>query len=46
VMVSQAFDAGSASGGTNRVRDFLIYIAVGTGLVLLLILASVWESGH
>ena len=46
VMVNQAFGAGSASGGANRVRDFLIYIAVGTGLVLLLILASVWKSGH
>jgi hypothetical protein len=46
VMVSQAFGAGSASGGANRVRDFLVYIAVGTGLVLLLILASIWRSGH
>jgi hypothetical protein len=46
VMVSQAFGAGSASSGGNRVRDFLIYIAVGTGVVLLLVLVSVWKSGH
>jgi hypothetical protein len=46
VMVSQAFGAGSASSGGNRVRDFLIYIAVGIGLVLLLILVSIWKSGN
>jgi len=46
VMVSQAFGAGSASSDGNRVRDFLVYIAVGIGLVLLLILVSVWRSGH
>jgi hypothetical protein len=43
VMVSQAFGAGSASSGGNRVRDFLIYIAVGIGVVLMVILAS-WKS--
>ena len=46
VMVSQAFGAGLASGGGNRFRDFLLYIAVGIGVVLLLILASVWKWGH
>jgi|SRR5271165_829847 len=46
VMVSQAFGVGSASSGGSRVRDFLIYIAIGTGVVLLLVLASLWKSGH
>jgi hypothetical protein len=45
VMVSQAFGAGSPSGG-HRFRDFLIYMGVGIGLVLLLVLASVWRSAH
>ena len=46
VMVDQAFKAGSASTGENRVRDFVIYIAVGIGVVLLLVLVSVWRSGR
>ena len=46
VMVSQAFGAGSPSGGGHRFRDFLIYMGVGIGLVLLLVLASIWRSGH
>lgn len=46
VMVGQAFRAGSAAGGGNRLRDLLIYVAIGVGLVLALFLASMWRSGH
>jgi hypothetical protein len=46
VMVSQAFGAGSPSRGGTRGRDFLIYIAVGIGIVLFLFLISVWRSEH
>ena len=44
VMVGQAFGFGSASSGGHRVRDFLIYIAVGIGIVLLLVFASLWRA--
>jgi hypothetical protein len=46
VMVGQAFGFGSASSGGHRVRDFLIYIAVGIGIVLLLVFASLWRAHH
>jgi hypothetical protein len=42
VMVNQAFGTDSISGGGNRVRDFLIYSAVGICIVLWL----VWKSWH
>ncbi len=42
VMVSQAFGARSASSGGNRVRDFLIYIAVGIGVALW----AIWKALH
>lgn len=44
VMVSQAFGSGSASGGGHRLRDFLIYIAVGVGIVVFLVLISLWRT--
>jgi hypothetical protein len=42
VMCSQAFGPsyGRKRGSEHRVRDFLIYVAVGVGLVLFLLLAS------
>jgi hypothetical protein len=46
VMVAQAFKAGPATGTGNRLRDLLIYVAIGVGLVLALFLASTWRSGH
>jgi hypothetical protein len=46
VMVGQAFGFGSHSVGGHRLRDFLIYIAVGVGLVLFLFLASLWTVRH
>jgi hypothetical protein len=46
VMVRQAFGAGSTASAGNRLRDFLIYVAVGVGLVLTLILISMWRTGH
>ena len=44
VMVSQAFGFGSASAGGHRVRDFLIYIAVGIALVLFIVLKTLWKT--
>jgi hypothetical protein len=44
VMVSQAFAFGSSPSGRHRVRDFLIYMGVGIGIVLLLVLASLWRA--
>jgi hypothetical protein len=46
VMVQQAFGAGSATGDEHRVRDFLIYVAVGVGIVLLVIFKTVWDTRH
>jgi hypothetical protein len=46
VMVAQAFGFGSYSPGGHRVRDFLIYIAVGIGIVLVLFVASLWRANH
>ena len=46
VMVHQAFGAGSAAGKKTRLRDFLLYVAIGVGLVMALLLASMWRSGH
>ena len=45
VMVNQAFGASSPNKG-NRLRDFLVYIAIGVGLVLTMLLASIWRAGH
>jgi hypothetical protein len=44
VMVRQAF--GSAPSSKSRLRDFLIYIAVGIGIVLLLVLYAFWSARH
>ena len=44
VMAGQAFGFGSASAGGHRVRDFLIYIVVGIGIVLLLVLTTLWRA--
>jgi hypothetical protein len=46
VMVAQAFGRGLTTSKENRLRDFLIYIAVGIGVVLILLLASMWRTGH
>jgi hypothetical protein len=46
VMVQQAFGAGSATIDKHRVRDFLIYVAIGVGIVLLVILKVVWDTRH
>jgi hypothetical protein len=46
VMVSQAFGFGSASAGGHRVRDFLIYIVVGIGIVLFIVLKTLWKAHH
>jgi hypothetical protein len=46
VMVSQAFGFGSASANEHRVRDFLIYIVVGIGIVLFIVLKTLWKTGH
>jgi hypothetical protein len=46
VMVGQAFGSSSSSSGGHRVRDFLIYIGVGIGIVLLLVFASIWRAHH
>jgi hypothetical protein len=46
VMVRQAFGVGLAASGGKRLRDLLIYVAIGVGLVLTVILASMWSTGH
>jgi hypothetical protein len=46
VVVRQAFGVGSAASGGKRLRDLLLYVAIGVGLVLTVILASVWRTGH
>ena len=45
VMTGQAFGFGSESRG-SRFRDFLIYISIGVGVVLLLFLWSLWSAKH
>jgi len=44
VMVSHAF--GSAPSSKSRLRDFLIYIAVGIGIALLLVLDAFRGARH
>jgi hypothetical protein len=46
VMVRQAFGVGLAARGGKRLRDLLVYVAIGVGLVLTVILASMWRTGH
>jgi len=46
VMVGQAFGFGSASAKGHRVRDFLIYIPVGIGVVLIIVLKAFWKARH
>jgi hypothetical protein len=45
VMTGQAFGFGSESRG-SRFRDFLLYISIGVGVVLLLFLWSLWSAKH
>ena len=42
VMVGQAFGVGSVSADGHRTRDVLIYLGVGIGIVLLLVLKVFW----
>jgi hypothetical protein len=44
VMIGQAFGIGSATASGHRIRDFLIYIGVGIGVVLLLVLTTLWRA--
>jgi hypothetical protein len=44
VMVAQAF--GRTSGEGHRVRDFLIYIAVGIGVVIVALGIAFWQARH
>jgi ribosomal protein L11 methylase PrmA len=44
VMVAQAFGAGSVSADGHRTRDVLIYLGVGIGIVLLLVLKIFWGT--
>jgi hypothetical protein len=46
VMVHQAFGYGSATRSKSRLRDFLMYIVLGIGLVLLACLVSFWRADH
>jgi hypothetical protein len=41
-----AFKRRAAFGPRNRVRDFLIYVAIGIGVVLILVFASFWSTRH
>jgi hypothetical protein len=41
-MVGQAFGVGSVSADGHRIRDVLIYLGVGIGIVLLLVLKVFW----
>lgn len=46
VMVDQAFGRVSAAGAGHRVRDFLIYISVGIGVVIVALGIAFWQAGH
>jgi hypothetical protein len=46
VMVAQAFGRSSASGEGHRIRDFLIYIAVGIGVVIVALGMAFWQARH
>jgi hypothetical protein len=46
VMVAQAFGQASASDEGHHVRDFLIYIAVGIGVVIVALGIAFWQAGH
>ena len=46
VMVAQAFGRVSVSGDGHRVRDFLIYIAVGIGVVIVALGIAFWQARH
>jgi hypothetical protein len=45
VMVDQAFRSNSHIQA-NRLRDFLLYVAIGIGFVLILLVASILRSRH
>jgi hypothetical protein len=44
VMADLAFRHSSRSGNDHRLRDFTIYVAVAIGLVLLLVVTSLWRA--
>ena len=46
VMVAQAFGRASVSAEGHRGRDFLIYIAVGIGVVIVVLGTAFWQAGH
>jgi hypothetical protein len=46
VMAGLAFGCGSRASGEHRIRSYLIYVAIGIGLVLILVLASLWRAGR
>jgi hypothetical protein len=46
VMTDLAFGRGSVISNKGRLRDFAIYIAVGVGLVVIVLLVSIWQAGH
>ena len=46
VMVAQAFGRNSALGEGHRVRDFLIYIAVGVSVVIVALGIAFWQARH
>ena len=46
VMVRQAFRLGSSRTKQSRLRDFLIYIAVGLGVVVILLIIMARNLGH
>ena len=46
VLVGQAFGFSSVPANRYRVRDFLIYIVAGIGIVLYVILKAFWRLGH
>jgi hypothetical protein len=46
VMVNQAFGFRRSAGSRNRLRDFLVYIGIAVGLVLIAFVASMWRAGR
>jgi hypothetical protein len=46
VMVSQAFGFGSAAANGHHVRDLLIYIVVGIGLAVFILLKALSKTHH
>jgi hypothetical protein len=46
VMVGKAFGFSPGPASGHRVRDFLIYVAIGIAVVVFLILTAFWKSRH